>query len=539
MDAVLVGDILRRQAELEQRRIHFEYTWDEIGEYILPRREKYRTSKSVKGERYGRNIYDSTAVQAAQIACDGTQGHMVSSSFRWLALMMRDFEDDHDVRDWLQEATDELYQALNNSNFYEMMNEFIMDGWTIGTATMYIEEDPVKMRPTFRTIHPREAYIAENHYGAIDTVHRKFFLTARQALQAFGPYDERVVLMAQKQPHEEIEFLHAVFPRSDRDPAATDALNMPFASYYIDKGRGLLVRQGGYEQLPYAVWRFRKNSDEEYGRAPGWDALRTTKVLNEMVKSAITMAQKAAQPVRFIPEEYKDVWKFIPGANNYYRDPNRGPLPYQENQQFPVVFEFIRELREQIKQHFWVDFWQMMNMSQQRQKTATEVIEMQNEKLAIFTSSIGRFTNEALNPIVGALFAIENNAGRLPPPPAQLMQGGKIDVDYVGPLNLAIRRLATQGTQQALREIAGYAQLDPNVLVQFDIPGAAKDIAMSFGMDQDRIRTDEEIAEILQAQQEAMAQQQQAQQQQQMASKIDPMKPASQGSMLAQIMGQA
>ena len=35
-------------------------------------------------------------------------------------------------------------------------------------------------------VHPREVYIAENKFGEVDTVHRKFTMTARAAFQMFG-----------------------------------------------------------------------------------------------------------------------------------------------------------------------------------------------------------------------------------------------------------------------------------------------------------------------------------------------------------------
>lgn len=533
-----VQDILRKLEALRQRRVHFEYNWDDIGEHIVPRRERYRAYDHVKGERYGRKIYDSTAVMSAQIACDGTQGHMVSPSFRWMQLIMREYEDDREVTDWLQELADEMYLAFNDSNFYEAMNEFLMDGWTIGTACMNIEEDVERGKLSFRTIHPREVFLAEDAGGHVNTVIREFWLTARQAVDYFGEYDPTIVRAAERTPYEDVRFIHAVYPRYDRDPNAEDAMNMPFASCYVDADRSILVREGGYKLLPYAVWRFRKNSDEEYGRAPAWDALRDVKVLNEMMKSALKMVQKAAEPPRFVPEEYVNKWQFIPGAINPYKDAQRGPFPYSENQQLPFLLEMINQLRDSIRKHFWVDFWQLMSSRQDQTKTATEVVELQNEKLAILTSTIGRFTNEALNPIVDNVFQIEMAAGRLPQPPEKVVrEGGLIDVDFVGPLNQAVKRLGSQGTQQALMQVIQLAQVDPNVLQRFKLSEAAVQIAQSFGIDADVIRTDEEMAELLQAQQAQQAQMMQQQMQAEALRGANPNETPQQGSILSQLMG--
>jgi len=537
MDAK-VRDIKQKLESLRKRRIHFEHTWDDIGEYIIPRRERFRVIDRIKGERYGRNIYDSTAVQSSQIACDGTQGHMVSPSFRWIALLMREWDEDPEVTGWLQDLADQMYLAFNDSNFYEAMNEFLMDGWTIGTACMYIEEHMERAQLSFRTIHPREIFLAEDTSGNVTTVYREFYLTAQQAVEYFGEYDPEAARAAEKTPHEDVKFIHAVYPRYNRDSSAEDAMNMPYASCYIDAERSILVRESGYKMLPYAVWRFRKNSDEEYGRAPAWDALRDVKVLNEMVKSALTMVQKAANPVRFVPEEKVNAWKFIPGAINGYKNQERGPFPYQENQQLPFLLEMINQLRESIKQHFWVDFWQLMANRQDQTKTATEVVELQNEKLAILTSTIGRFTNEALQPIVDNVFEIEMAAGRLPQPPDKVLEaGGQIDVDFIGPLNQAVKRLGSQGTQQALMQVIQLAQVDPNVLQRFKLDEAAVQVAKSYGMDADVIRTDEEMQQIAEAQQAQQQQMMQAQMQAEALKGANPNEAPQQGSVLSQIMG--
>ena len=56
---------------------------------------------------------------------------------------------------------------------------------TFGTAAMFIEEDNDDLLK-FSTRHIDEVYIAENDKGRIDTIFRRFHMTARALVQKFG-----------------------------------------------------------------------------------------------------------------------------------------------------------------------------------------------------------------------------------------------------------------------------------------------------------------------------------------------------------------
>ena len=62
-------------------------------------------------------------------------------------------------------------------------------------------------------------YIAEDDKGRIDTVYRKFNLSARALVQKFGnKVSQDIKVMAEKDPYQEVDILHAVYPRADFNP---------------------------------------------------------------------------------------------------------------------------------------------------------------------------------------------------------------------------------------------------------------------------------------------------------------------------------
>jgi len=78
-----------------------------------------------------------------------------------------------------------MYTAFNRSNFQQEIFELYHDLITFGTAAMFIEEDDDDIIK-FSTRHINEVFIAENDKGRIDTVFRRFKISARAAIQKFG-----------------------------------------------------------------------------------------------------------------------------------------------------------------------------------------------------------------------------------------------------------------------------------------------------------------------------------------------------------------
>ena len=76
---------------------------------------------------------------------------------------------------------------------------------TFGTAAMFIEEDDDDLIK-FSTRHINEVFIAENDKGRIDTIFRRFKISARAAIQKFGEkVSSDVQGIFKKDPYQEIE----------------------------------------------------------------------------------------------------------------------------------------------------------------------------------------------------------------------------------------------------------------------------------------------------------------------------------------------
>ena len=303
-DQTIEQKILLRQSQMEEVREFYENgLWLDIGRFINPRRKDVTVESRTndKGRNLGKEIYDGTPLGALNTWADGMQGFLVSN--QWFKSVMDNpvLNRIDIVREWLQAYDEKMYSAFDAGNFYAVIPQWFRDAGSIGTATLFTQDEVGTGRISHTSIHPREVFIAENMFGEVDTVHRKFMKTARQAVEEFG-FDNVSKLIQQNsktKPDNEHEFIHAVFPNKDRFYGKMTSINKAFRSIYMETSSGddgniaHITRDSGFDINPYAVWRFRKNSDEVYGRSPSSAALTEVFGLNQMGKTLLAAGHKS------------------------------------------------------------------------------------------------------------------------------------------------------------------------------------------------------------------------------------------------------
>jgi len=181
----MVDEILKRLDQLESGKSQWNSHWQEILDYVMPRKAEVSNNYS-KGAKRTEKLYDSSAIHANTLLAASLQGTLTSASLPWFHLRARDTQlgDSRETQVWLEDCRNRMYKAFSSSNFNTEVHEFYLDICSIGTACIEVEEDGEGFN--FRTLHISEYFIAENHKGSIDTVYRKFEYTARQAKQRWG-----------------------------------------------------------------------------------------------------------------------------------------------------------------------------------------------------------------------------------------------------------------------------------------------------------------------------------------------------------------
>jgi hypothetical protein len=527
-------------AFLKTERQQFESLYDEVYELTIPDR-KFSELSDRNNTKTGLTTYTGKGITALSLLVNGLHGYLVSPAIPWFRLGIKNplIRRIPMVADWLEEVETIFYECFNTSGFYQAIAEYFADGATT-YATISIEYDPETDAVVFRTIHPKEIYIAEDATKRVKIVFRLYRMTAYEAFQMFGNNAGRQIQEEMKtNPFQYHTYLHAVYPRKLRDPRREDNLNMAFESVHINQDENRIMKTSGYRQMPYLVWRWSQNSGSVYPRTPGVNSLVDMLRLNALSKSQMKAVQLAIEPPLNVPEEMKGQVRFVPQGLNYYKTGSQGISPIQTSINYPLTKDVEDKIDLAIETNFYQDFFLMLARAQ-REMTAREVIERQGEKAAVLGAIIGRLNTECLNPLFDRVWDILERAGKIPPPPAALVEaagGTRIDVEYIGPLAQAQKRYhQTQGVIAGLQTVASIAQMDPNVMDIVNMDEAARYAMDNAGMPQKAIRETTEVQKIRTAKQKALEQQQKIQQMQQMAQAVPGLSKAPErGSPIAEM----
>ena len=178
--------LLKRFGSLENQRQTWESHWQEIADYVVPRKADVTKVRS-PGDKRSELIFDGTAIHAAELLSASLHGMLTNASTSWFSLSFgdRELDGDDEAREWLQSVEDVMYNSFNRSNFQEQIHELYHDLITFGTAVMFVEaDDDFSLR--FSTRHISECYLSEDQNGRVDTVYRKFKMPARAVMARFG-----------------------------------------------------------------------------------------------------------------------------------------------------------------------------------------------------------------------------------------------------------------------------------------------------------------------------------------------------------------
>jgi len=468
--------LLKRLDKLRVRRRGWEKHWQEIGDYVVPRKADV-TRQRTAGDKRMESVYDGTAIHAAEMLSASLHGMLTNPSTNWfeLAYMNRDYNLDEEAKEYLESVTEIMNREFQRSNFAEQVHELYHDLITFGTGVMFITDAPDDNGVRFATRHISECFVAEDEFGRVDTVFREFKMDIRAMARQFGEdaIGAEMQKKLEKDPYEEVKIVHIVMPRDDRDARKIDALNKPFASIYIEPKQKIVLSESGFNEFAYVCPRFLKGSQEQgYGRSPAMTALPDTAMVNAMSLTTITAAQKQTDPPLMVPDDgFVLPVRTKPGGLNYYRSGSRDRIePLNIGANNPLGLNLEEQRRQAIRAAFYVD---QLLMGNGPQMTATEAVLRNEEKMRLLGPVLGRLQAELLQPMIERVFALLQRQRQFPEPP-EIIQGSDFRVEYVSPLAKAQRQSDIQSIMRLFELMSPLASVDAGVFDHLDIDGLVR-----------------------------------------------------------------
>ena len=510
--------IKKRLDRLGQERGTWEVNWQEILDYVMPRKADVVTLRT-RGEKRTEVLFDSTAITANNLLAASLQGTLTSPSLPWFSIKLRDEElnEDRDVQLWLEDTARRMYDTFNETNFNTEVHEMYLDLCSIGTAALFVEEGSNGFDTDgihFNCLHIAEYYIQESIDGKVDTLYRKYKLTARQAVQEFG-FDnvgEKIQTASKERPDHKFNFIHAVEPTADYERSTgKSATKLKFHSCHVCEEDKMVVRTGGYNEFPYLVPRWSKATGEIFGRSPSFNALPDIKTLNKAVEIGLKAWAKAIDPPLLVQDDgvIGRVRMTPAGITVIRNDGAVKPLQIGTNWQITDLKE--NQLRTAIRQAYYSD---QLQLQEGPQMTATEVQVRYELMQRLLGPTLGRFQSEFLNPLIERVFGIMYRAGALMKEP-DIIQGTKIDVEYLGPLARSQRMEESVAIERLYSLAMNIAQIDPAIMDNIDHDEAVRLRGKLLGVPKTVLRGKDDVDNMRtmraeQAQMAQMAQEQQA-----------------------------
>jgi hypothetical protein len=507
--------IVKRLECMKGERGTWESHWQDVADFMMPHKNSITLTQN-PGRKRNDDIFDTTAIRANEKLAAGLFGYLCPPNEQWFLLRSKNPKllTDETVAMYYSDVSRIILESMYLSNFALEIHEDFLDMGAFGTSCLYIEEGS-KTPFRFESIPIANYYISESHQGIIDTVYREFKLTARQAAQKFGEEnlsDEiRDILKNEElnKKDKKFTFIHAVQPRTDVKYGIVSNDNKPVMSCYIEKASKHIVKESGYDEMPYLCSRFMKAPTETYGRSPAIDTLPEIKMINAMRKNVIRASEKQVDPPILLPDDgVIGNFNMSAGKLNYLRSSyyENKPVPFETKGNLPIGLEMIQQEMETINGAFYVDLFDML--ADRRNMTATEVIERVEEKLIMFAPMLARIQSEKLSPLIERGYGILARRNMLPPPPSILRENPEYEIQYVGKMALALKALDVSATQKTLMGLLEYVQVDPSIMENFDFNKITRGMAMRNGVPAEFMRTQEEL--------DAMHEEQKKMQEQQM-----------------------
>lgn len=519
--------IIARYDRLKADRGTWDTLWQQIADYVQPRKSAINTRKTEGVDGYTDNLFNLTAVRANQILASGQMDYLFSG--RWFAYEPAPEIQDDEAKTYYQACSEIALRELARSNWNLEIHEALLDRGAFGTSALLLEEGTKKLL-AFHKFDVGTFAIVEDHEGKVDTLLREFELTARQAKQKFGEDNLGPILCkACADPmklDQKFRFLHTIHPREpgEYDPRKLDPVNKPIASCYVSVDDKCLVKESGYDEDPLAVSRFLKWGQQPYGYSPSIEALPTVRQVNFIEMNMDALAEIAAFPRILVPDSMEgDIDLAAGGATTFDPNvPNAMPKEWGTQGRYDIGKERIEMKDKAIREAFHVDLFQMLQQIE-RQMTAYEVAQRLAEKVTAFSPTFYRLQTEVTNPLLLRVFNILHRAGKFPePPPSVLRQRSRDandvalilpEVTLTSKLALAIKAAENQSLGQVMAILGGLAQISPGAAEMaaenYDFDVIARESARNAGLPSNWIMTEDKRDALrkakAEAQQQAMA----------------------------------
>lgn len=326
-------------------------------------------------------LFDATAADAVDNLAASIYSLLTPPESLWLSLVPES-EDSPDAI----AATTALRANLNDSNFYTTIHQCYLDLVILGTACLFMAENPIGADSafSFTAIPMKDIAILQN------AVFHTTSMSAREVMEKYPswtpPADIRDVI--KKDPETPIRLVQSLVGKD--------------FTAWLDVGGNIennIVSTGTFETNPYLIFRWSVASGELYGRGPVLRALPDIKTANKVVELVLKNATIAVSGIWQADDDgvinLSNI-NLTPGAIIPKAVGSSGLTPLSSGADFDVSQIILKDLRERIRHALLAD---RLGLLSEKEMTATEIMARNADMMRILGATYGRLLHEFIRPL--------------------------------------------------------------------------------------------------------------------------------------------
>ena len=111
-----ISELQNQYSQLKNKRQNWESHWQEIADFVLPRKADVNIDRT-EGDKRTNRIFDGTALHASELLSSSLHGMLTNAATPWFSMRFKDdnLALDEESREWLEASTRQMYIALNLS----------------------------------------------------------------------------------------------------------------------------------------------------------------------------------------------------------------------------------------------------------------------------------------------------------------------------------------------------------------------------------------------------------------------------------------
>lgn len=357
-------------------------------------------------------LFDATAMDAVDNLAASLYTLLTPPESLWLNLVP-----ESDLSPDAGAATDALRANLNDSNFYTTVHQCYLDLVTLGTACLFMSENPIGASSafTFTAIPMSDIAILPN------AVFHTTSMSARDAMEKYPTWTVPANLRdtIKQDPDTPIKLVQSL-------------VGTEFTAW-LDAGGDIennIVATGTFETNPYLIFRWSVTSGEMYGRGPVLRALPDIKTANKVVELVLKNATISVSGIWMADDDgviNLNNISLTPGAIIPKAVGSSGLTPLTSGANFDVSQIILKDLRERIRHALLAD---RLGLLSEKEMTATEIMARNSDMMRILGATYGRLLHEFIRPLCERGLQILSRRGVIEP----ITLHGDAELKYIAPI---------------------------------------------------------------------------------------------------------